>query len=54
MEEEKDIVKKGAEIVSIPNIENVSLNSKLVEEVSGISDYDEKPEVQKFTYLLNL
>ena len=37
----KDIVKKGAEIVSIPNIENVFLNSKLVEEASGISDYDE-------------
>lgn len=37
----KDIVKKGAEIVSIPNIENVFLKSKLVDEVSGISNFDE-------------
>ena len=37
----KDIVKKGAEIISIPNIENIFLKSKLVDEVSGISDIDE-------------
>lgn len=37
----KDIVKKGAEIVSIPNIENIFLKSKLIEEVSGLSDFDE-------------
>ena len=36
----KDIIKKGAEIVSIPNIENIFLKSKLVDEVSGVSDFD--------------
>ena len=37
----KDIIKKGAEIVSIPNIENIFLKSKLIDEVSGLSDFDE-------------
>lgn len=37
----KDIVKKGAEIVSIPYIENVFLKNSLIDEVSGISEFDE-------------
>lgn len=36
----KDIIKKGAEIVSIPNIENIFLKSKLVDEASGVSSFD--------------
>ena len=36
----KDIIKKGAEIISIPYIENVFLKN-LIDEASGISEFDE-------------
>ncbi len=37
----KDIIKKGAEIISLPYIENIFLKNSLIDEVSGISEFDE-------------
>ena len=37
----RDIIKKGAEIISIPYIENVFLKNSLIDEASGISEFDE-------------
>ena len=37
----KDIIKKGAEIISIPYIENVFLKNSLIDEASGVSEFDE-------------
>ena len=53
LEEEKDIIKKGAEIISIPYIENVFLKNSLIDEASGISEFDET-KGSKIYYLLNL
>lgn len=36
----KDIIKKGAEIISMPYIENIFMKNKLVDEVCGISEND--------------
>lgn len=37
----KDIIKKGAEIISIAYIENIFMNDKLVDEACGVSEVDE-------------
>ena len=51
----KDIIKKGAEIVSLPYIENIFMKNKLVDEACGISenDIDKGSKIYIFVKLKN-